>query len=108
MERQKYYPKLKEYYNTLEDFPQCGWGFDFISIHRDRYPHNPMQPFSLVSPLMLCGIKRLRFEDRQFETFDDAKRYALRLCEVISRRWKVCHVVSCCNESLEVRSVKSK
>lgn len=106
MDRKQYYPDHKAYWDTVEaeripndGFPE--WCFDFISIHRDRSPRNPLCPFSLISPLMLCEHRRPRFESRRFETYDDAKRYAIRLAEIISRRWKQCHVVSCCDESLK-------
>jgi len=105
MIRQKYYPDLRAYWNEVEHGGRGNflvhWAFDFISIHRDRFPRNPLCPFSLIAPLMLCEHKRPRFEHRRFETYDDAKRYALRLAEIISRRFKMCHVVSCCDESLK-------
>lgn len=111
MERKQYYPDRQAYWNEVEAERTAhplgfftglpDWCFEFISIHRDRFPRNPLNPFSLISPLMLCEQRRPRFEQRRFETYDDAKRYALRLAEIISRRFKMCHVVSCCNESLK-------
>lgn len=105
MERKQYYPDQRIYWDEVEttrdESGLIEWCFDFISIHRDRSPRNPLCPFSLISPLMLCEHKRPRFEQRRFETYDDAKRYAMRLAEKISGRFKMCHVVSCCDESLK-------
>lgn len=110
MERKQYYPSQSLYWQEVESERNVSplgfftglpdWCFEFISIHRDRSPRNPLCPFSLLSPLFLCDLRRPRFENRRFETVEDAKRYALRLADAIGRRWKECHVVSCCDESL--------
>lgn len=101
MDRQKYYPDKQAYWNEIESnrtdtLGLVSWAFDFISVHGPSHKDE----YSLLSPLFLCDIKRPRFENRRFKTFEAALKYAERLAEKVSTRWKECHVVSCCDESL--------
>lgn len=100
MIRRNYYADKQAYWNEVEstrtDSGLIEWCFDFISVHGPSHKDE----YNLLSPSFLCTIKRPRFEKRRFNTFNEALIYAQRLATIISKRFKQCHVVSCCNESL--------
>ena len=100
--RRRYFAVLSRYWHMVESHRDTSrnheqlvpWAFDFVSIHRgDNH-------FSLISPLKLVADdgSRPRFEEKRFETFGDAKAYAMKL---VQRLYRVScgrhhyHVVNC-------------
>ena len=98
LRRQPYYRSISAYWDSqYRNRDKAGslapWANDFVSIHE----HDGL--FSLIGPLFIpmsrSGNRRPQFEDKQFGSFAQAKRYALRFARRVSKVHRV-HVVNCC------------
>lgn len=94
--RQEYYPNLYEYWAIFDAMPRGQrppWYMDFISIHPAK------GGFKLIGPSFVFENRkdghRLRAEKKLFESFEEAKTYALRLAAAMSRVQQT-HVVNTC------------
>jgi hypothetical protein len=91
--RRTYHADRDCYWKAIEanrtDGKLVAWCFDFVSIHKNR------GHYSLLGASCLVGPKgeRPKFESRRFESFADAKAYAMRVVRGV-RSHKL-HVVNC-------------